>query len=270
MSAVVGIETPSGIHFMGLKPRTTKLGDGTFSVFADVINPIPRSDWPGLIADGKGDLTAGVTWILDQGPYGDCWAFSETQTEMINRVLQGPAPVVLAPDVAVFTCGEYNGGGIDDALNQVMIPFGLPPASLCPGCDPVAGARKRYARDWAGIDWKTAAAAYKVPAGEHLDCSTFDDLTTGILSGHPATVGVNWQGGGHAICAAQVLIEDGKVYLAGPNSWGSSFSSGWGAFGPAKPGWWKLSENQLMSGFQTFGAWCLTGQVVSPSEPEPA
>jgi len=238
-------------------------------VHSDRFKTIPQTEWADRIAAGQGDLSAGCKVILNQANYGDCWAFSETQAEMVDRALQGHSLVVLAPDPMVWITGNYNGGAIDDGLLQVMIPYGLPPASLCPQCDPVAGHRARDEHEWPA-SWKTSAAGYKTPKTEYLDCASPDELVTGIFNGHPAVVGVDWQGGGHAICALQVLEVRKQFYLAGPNSWGEQWASGWGSFGTKKPGWWLLSLQHISGGFGQMGAWVHCGQVTSPDEPIPA
>jgi len=89
-------------------------------------------------------------------------------------------------------------------------------------------------------------------------------VATSLLRGQPATLGVSWQGGGHAICALKLEQRSGVWYLAGPNSWGKNWQTGWGAYGPSLPGWWLLSESQVASNLARYGAYAVAG--VTPPE----
>ncbi len=257
----------SGREFRtGCEPRKVF---GQFPVYGQAADTalISRDEWPELIAGGCGDLSAGLKVILDQTDEPWCWAFSATQALMVARVLHGAEFEILAPDVCPIVTGEFGGNAIDAAVTQVQIPVGQPPADILPGCDPVAGAHVTSTRGFPD-DWKTTAAQYRVLDGKWLDCPTFEALVSALLEGHPGVMGVDWQGGGHALCVLLVTCDEDGYYLHGPNSWGLEFDSGWGS-DPDRPGWYKLSERQCAA-LDQFGAYALSAETFSKSDPEPA
>ena len=185
---------------LGCQPRLSRVGDHpVWGADPDLSPMIPRSQWPELIALGIGNLSAGVRAILNQTNRPDCWAFASTQCLMVGRELDGHSFAILAPDVCPVLTNQYNGGAINSALLQVLLPIGLPPATILPGCDPVAGRHNLNPRTWPA-DWKELAAKYRAARGKFYDCPTFDHVGSALLSGWPVVMGVDWQGGGHALC----------------------------------------------------------------------
>ena len=160
---------------------------------------IPRSQWPELIALGIGNLSAGVRGdpqpdqparllgiCLDAMPDGGPRVGRPLVRDPRSRRLPGvDKPIQRRCD--------------DSALLQVLLPIGLPPATILPGCDPVAGRHNLNPRTWPA-DWKELAAKYRAARGKFYDCPTFDHVGSALLSGWPVVMGVDWQGGGHALC----------------------------------------------------------------------
>ena len=95
---------------------------------------------------------------------------------------------------------------------------------------------------------------------------------TGLLRGNPGVMGVDWRGGGHALAVALVSYESSQFYLHGPNSWGLDFVDGWGS-DPDRPGWYKLSEKQVVSGTfdnEAFGAYVICAETADTTvDPAP-
>ena len=249
-------------YCLGCNPMTVRTSQ--MRVYGDVPDQvvIPRAAWPAMIKAGSGDMGGAVRQILDQGNEGTCWEFSMHQAHMVARTLQGYNNVILDCSVCPTLIGGWNGNSIDAALVDFDLVYGCPPMSIIPRSDPTRGLYNRVQSSYPA-DWKVHAAQYKPQ--EWLHCPSFDELASAILSGHPGGMGVSWQGGGHALCVLQLVLETNGTYsLAGPNSWGTSFDSGWGAYGSSRPGWYKLSEAQVKRGLGTFGAYALVS--VSPPE----
>jgi hypothetical protein len=214
-----------------------------------------------IIANGGGDLSAGLRQVLDQGSYGLCWDFSATQALMVDRVLKGQQHVLLDVSVGPVLTGNglNTGGAIEDMLLQVQLVTGQPPAAIIPGSDPTQARVNLDTATWPA-DWRTRAAGFRVVRGKWLECDSILALASAVCDGHPGVMGVDWQGGGHALCVLSVESARGELYLCGPNSWGESWQSGWGTYGPARPGWYRLSERQCAE-VNTYGAYALCGET---------
>jgi hypothetical protein len=116
--------------------------------------------------------------------------------------------------------------------------------------------------------WEAEAAKRKAVDGKWLSLSTPEELASALINGHACVFGVSWQGGGHALCVAEVLFENGQLSFAGPNSWSTAFSSGWGSY-PGRPGWFKLTTRQASQAFGGFGCYALCG-VTDTAAPAPS
>jgi len=148
------------------------------------------------------------------------------------------------------------GNAIDAMLKEVQIPYGALPAAYL-GDDPTQSITNVRRSSWPG-GWETEAAKRAAVDGDYLQCGDLLAAASSIINNHPGVVGVNWRGGGHAVCCAEVGSEGEQLYLAGPNSWGMGFSSGWGSY-PGRPGWWKLGERELRAAWNTYGYYALCG-----------
>jgi hypothetical protein len=243
------------------------LNAGRLSTYQTAGQPIyTREQIKAYIAKGDATLKAMLWVILNQGQRGDCWAYSATQCLMVKLRSQYGEKILLDTSVGPVITGQYNGGAIDSMLLQVQVPIGQPAAEYMK-TDPRIAKVNLNKSSWPK-DWKTEAAKHKAFEGKWLQLTTPEELASAIICGHPASIGVSWQGGGHAICCLEVsLAADGSFDFSGPNSWSESFTSGWGAYGPSRPGWWKLNESRLgKTTFQMFGAYALCGVVDSTTK----
>jgi hypothetical protein len=177
-------------------------------------------------------------------------------------------PIVFDPGLGPIVTHVYGGNSIDDMLLRVQASVGCVPASDT-GSDPVAGSLVLNQGKWAP-KWSVDAAAHTIDGWR--ECASFEAFVSGLLSGYPGVLGVDWQGGGHALACGLVTSENGTFFLHGPNSWGLEFDSGWGS-DPDRPGWWKLSEKQVADAFTgyAYGGYVICHELTDPSlDPSPA
>jgi len=95
------------------------------------------------------------------------------------------------------------------------------------------------------------------------DCgydAVFDDIVSCLIYGWPVELGTNAFGGGHAVVATTAYQFGGAWRLAGPNSWGTSYSS-WD-----RPGFWSFPEQQISLGLSDFGAFGIQASVIDPDD----
>lgn len=255
----------SGLHVtFGCEPRVCSVGDGSFDVFADDWL-VPEPEWQERIAKGEGDLSYGVTWILDQNPRGWCWTFAGAQTVMVDRKIDGHKPELLLPDVAGIYLRQPSGYPIDGTLKNFVLPVGYPPASACTdkSVDPLKYGARLSSLSQLESNWKEQAAVRK--SKRWLDCPTKQHVVSAVLLGHPVEIGTFWEMNlhkGHALCVVKVEWFGGECCLVGPNSWGVK-SFGWGDY-PGKPGWFRVPLRQWA--VETFGAWCLVDEGWTPDD----
>ena len=211
---------------------------------------------------GAGDLSASVKTLLDQGNRPWCWAYSATQAAQMLAWLLYRQAIVFDPCLGPIVTRIYGGNSIDDMLLKVQASIGCVPCSDT-GSDPVAGNLVLNQHKWAKT-WSTDAAEHAIDGWREF--ASFAAFVSGILSGYPGVLGVNWQGGGHALACALVTCEGGVFFLHGPNSWGLDFKSGWGS-DPDRPGWWKLSEKQVADAFTgyAYGGYVICHELTDPS-----
>ena len=195
--------------------------------------------------------------ILNQGQYKYCWDFSTVQMVMLAIELAYGDQVVLDASIAPSICDSIGSGdSIDDCWKKVVSVYGLPTAEFM-GTDPTRAKIKQLPSQWPA-GWEKNASERKgvslYTAGDFLS------LVSGVLNGHPGLLGVNCDGGGHAIGCAEVgVLSDGEsLYMATPGTWGKDYASGWGAY-PESPGWYKLSERQCSAAWSgpSFGAYVI-------------
>lgn len=182
----------------GCKPR---LHRGLFVSYKSVAATYTLAEILAAIAAGKTSLLQWVWTILDQGQYGDCWDYSELNTLMTKLNMLYGEKVLLDASMAVVLTGQYDGGGIDSAISQVFSVTGVATAEFM-GTDPTKAITKRKKSLWPA-GWEANAAIRTVPDGDWADSSDKLELASALIDGNPATVGVSWQGGGHALECAE-------------------------------------------------------------------
>jgi len=198
-----------------------------------------------------------------QGGYNWCWDFSTCQMVKACCGILFNDWSDIDPSMGAGLCDNFanTGDSIDAVLTEVLQPVGICKAKFI-GSDPYGPAIVQPQSAWPA-GWQAEAAKRK--AVESVTAPDFLTLASGILDGHPGELGVNWQGGGHAIGCLEIgLTPSGGLYMATPGTWGDDFTSGWGAYGPAKPGWYKLSEDQCAAAWEgrsPFGAYLLVGMT---------
>lgn len=149
-----------------------------------------------------------------------------------------------------------------------------------PSCCPCATSRAielllaREGRNRAEVDWMKAwqtlaprgggvplddaiqmamTAGFPVKGGgsvvvtEAFDCPTFEAVASSLLMGYPVTYGY-FVPGGHAECAASLIVNGSKVQCDVRNSWGLD----WG-----DRGWHIVDESAIARGIATFGAFAI-------------
>ncbi len=240
---------------------------GKLAAYAPAGGLIDRAQWPALLAKGAGDLTSSVKVILDQRNRPWCWSFAATQAAMMLGWLLYQRAMIFDPSLGPIITGVYGGNSIDDMLLKVQTSVGCVPCGDT-GSDPVAGRLVLQQRHW-NSNWKTDAAKHVITGWR--ECSAFEALVSGLLSGYPGVMGVDWQGGGHALACGLVSCQGGQYYVHGPNSWGLEFCDGWGS-DPDRPGWYMLSEKQVDTAFSddAFGAYVICAETADTAvDPAP-
>jgi len=216
-----------------------------------------RADIIAYIRAGKGSLKDWVFAILNQTTFPWCWAFAPTQALMVNIALTTGQKIILDPCVGPLVTGVRGGNAIDAMVSEVQSVYGQPLASIT-GNDPVTGRLTSRI----GSEWRTDAAKRVVPETHWPRHSSILEAASGIINAHPGVIGTGAFGGGHAVCVAEVGVENDSetLFLAGPNSWG--MSSNYRQAYPGRPGWWKLSENSLRDVWHGYGSYSLCGAIV--------
>ena len=248
------------VYMLGCeKPRFRKR-------FARYTSAAPVYDLPTIlkaIADGRNSLLAWLYVILDQGQKPWCWDYSATQTLMVLLNKLYGDKTVLDTSVGPVLTGVFGGNSIDAMITEVQSVYGQPDAKFM-GTDPVNAKTNTHKMQWPA-GWQAEALKRKGEDSTKLICTNELQLASALIDmgqgdpQHPGTIGVDWQGGGHALCVLEVGSDDGQnLFFAGPNSWSTSFDSGWGSY-PGRAGWWKLTAAQVASSFADngFGAYVL-------------
>jgi hypothetical protein len=237
------------------------------------------------IAKGNGSLFAFCYTILDQGQEPWCWAYSGTQTLMVLLNLLYGDKTVLDPSMGPAITHVTGGNSIDAMIIEVQSVYGQFPAAIL-NDDPTESKTNIRVRTWPA-NWQDVAKNRQGNADDRKVCTDILSAASALLGmpndpSRPCDIGVNWQGGGHALTCLEVGSDDGSsLYLAGPNSWSTSFDSGWGSY-PGRPGWYKLTEAQLADTFAESGFGCyalvdatdvgvplVTPVIPPPPQPDP-
>ena len=202
----------------GCLPRQSKYGCLKHVPKAtEIIKPIPRSEWAGLIADGKGtflhDLTKDKLEPHNQGGTNYCWAHGSVRAAEVLRVFEGQDPVILsAESVAVpLTGGRNRGGYPDEALHQ-MRNYGACWQNFWPKND-------RNERN-AKTGWEQNALKHRLV--RWIDVEGFDMQMTLALLRVPVPIGLGWWS--HLVCQLDPIHFGGNEFGIGcDNSWASDY-----------------------------------------------
>jgi len=202
----------------GCLPRRTAYGSLRHVPKAtDIIKPIPRSEWAGLISEGKGtflhDLTKNVLPPHDQGNTNYCWAHGSTRSAEVLRVFEGQAPLILsAESVAVPITGGRNRGGYPEEALQQLRNYGACRQEFWPLND----RNERNAKPGWEEDAKTRRLI------RWCDVSGFEMQMTFALLRVPVPIGLGWWG--HLVCQLDPIHFGGNDFGIGcDNSWGSDY-----------------------------------------------
>lgn len=226
--------TPPQIEF-GALPRRTTCGDGTFPVFRELYEPIPRKLWQPV------SMRRHVTTIYSQLSTM-CTANGACGVMMVDRKFRGRIhnPVLSPENLFGQIASPGEGTSLDDILYR-LVEFGvctreeIPPENWHP-------------KSWPA-DWRTTAAQNCVLEWIDLDAD-FDAVASCLQRYQPCLVGVYWPGrrrAGHAVCVTELWTDGAQWGIGGPNSWGED----WG-----DDGFYRLTERECAD-FGTFGCWAL-------------
>jgi hypothetical protein len=233
---------------LGCQPRQSKVGDGTFRVFADDRELIPRSEWDERIKTAP-DLSVFVEAIKDQNGEGQCASSATATTVEILRAMARMKYIELSPASLYkrVNGGKDHGSTLDGNLNEIT-EAGILPVSLFPAIG---------FRNALPDNWMPEAANFKLTESFE-DVDTFDAMVTALLEGHPVPFGTWWnyprKAGGHAIVAVKAVKEGGRYGVKIANSHGLIYG---------KQGFGTLWEPQVDDGLATFGGWA--GRVATVS-----
>ena len=202
----------------GCLPRRTTYGGIPHVLKAsDVIPTIPRSEWAGLITQGKGtflhDLTHDKLEPHDQGGTNYCWAHGSVRTAEVLRVFEGQEALILsAESIAVpLTGGRNRGGYPEEALHQLR-NFGACTQYYWPKND-------RNEKN-AMSGWEENAKLHRLI--RWVDVKGFDVQMTLALLRVPVAIGLSWWG--HLVCQLDPVHFGGNDFGIGcDNSWGADY-----------------------------------------------
>jgi len=224
------LEQPEPLCRNGCQPRYTPYGQLRHVPKAtDIIKPIPREEWAGLIKDGQGtflhDLTKNILPPHDQGGTNYCWAHGSIRASEVLRVFEGQQPRILsAESVAVpLTGGRNRGGYPEEALHQIR-NYGACEQSYWPLND--------RNEDNAKPKWRENATLHRMR--RWADVLGFGMQITFALLRVPVPIGLGWWG--HLVCQLDPIHYGGDDFGIGcDNSWGADYGDN---------GYFELSERR--------------------------
>jgi hypothetical protein len=202
----------------GILPRHLDPRRGELRVSAPVIiKPIPRSQWPRLIEEGKGtwlsDLTKDGAPIHDQGKTNYCWCHGPARAlEHLFQYQYGKAQSFSAEAIGVPLTGGRNIGGFpDDAVRQI-IKEGTCPQEYWPQND----LKIKNAKP----GWDTIRRFYRF--NDWVDLHGFDLQMSFALLRIPVPLPLYWWG--HEVCQTDpVMFDNGTFGVKFDNSWGPNW-----------------------------------------------
>jgi hypothetical protein len=208
----------ANIKTLGCLPRRSAYGHYAGAIRAtDLIEPIPRSLWPQLIAAGAGnwlhDLTRHHLPPHDQGDTKYCWAHGSVRALETLRVFEGQEPEILsAESVAVPVTGGQNRGGYPEEALDRLICHGACQQNLWPKND----------RDISHAlpGWEDDGLNHRVI--RWLDVDGFAMQMTCAILRIPVAIGLRWWH--HLVCQLDPIhLPDGRFGLGCDNSWGADY-----------------------------------------------
>ena len=221
-------------------------------------------------AGGTIGLAVGLP-ATNQGQHPLCWDWSMCQ--MVEVVLLAMTGAAVRLDVSIAPVEDHTlneGNDIHAAWVDGIEPYGICPAAFM-GTDPTATSDlpdmlTSLSRFPAG--WQAEAAKRK--GVERYECATFLEMASAILNGHPCVLGVDCEGGGHAIGSTTIILgKNGGLSMQTPGTWGADYKGGWAGGGPA--GTYTLSEAQTEAAFNGgYGCQALIAVRDDEDAPVPA
>jgi hypothetical protein len=212
------VDPVDGFPEHGCCPRKFPYGSVPHTIRAtQLLDPIPRTDWPRLIEEGLGselgDLTLNHLPPHDQGRTNYCWAHGSITALEHLRVWEGQQPVTLsAESIAVPLTGGRNRGGTPDEAVLQMANYGACPQEYWP-------LNSLDIRD-AKPGWDEERNKYRLL--RWADVVGFEMQMTFALLRIPVAIGLGWWG--HLVCQLDpVLFEDGTFGIGCLNSWGADY-----------------------------------------------
>lgn len=208
----------------------------------DVIQILPQSEWPSVYGISLEDYTD--TWTLDQDGAGSCAWEATANCLMVTRWQQTGEFTLLNPWTG-YSRTNRSDTGSDPAENfDVCKQFGLIPDAAWP----------RASHAWRSLppDADALAAPYRID--EVFRITNRAELISCVGRRIPVNIGVNWQGGGHAILGCCCLPSGLRI----KNSWGSTWNGG-----DVKPSYKVLSWKQVDQGLATFSCVACRSAIIS-------
>jgi len=213
MPDLVGQLNEHGRPAWGALPRRTGFGKlKGVPAFRDVIEVIPRSEWPELLKTHRG-LDWAVKSVYDQDAVGSCASESSNQGVSVTRVMAGMEWVEFNPWFTYHTVsgGVDAGSTLDDNV-EFLVQYGACPESAWP-----------RSKGWKP---KPSDAAYEAASKfkllEVFDVDSVEEAGTALLKGFAVYYGSN----GHAKLFTRMLDVSTGWYI---NSWGNWGDKGFGS-----------------------------------------
>lgn len=208
--------------------------------------------------------------ITNQTSHPLCWDWSMIQ--MVEYALYGVTGKAVRLDVSIAPVEDgclNEGNDIHAAWTDGLEPYGVCPAAFM-GTDPTAKTRPDMLRSQSQFPAGWQAEAAKRKGVERYECHDFLAMASAVLNNHPCVLGVDCDGGGHAIgCTTIILRSDGRLAMRTPGTWGGDYASGWAA-DPAHPGTYTLSEDQTGAAWGGYGCQAIVGVKDDEDAPTPA
>ncbi len=243
-------------RILGCLPRKTLLGGAgpatnPFAVARDFTRPIPRKDWPDMLAeierlDPKW-LNGDILGIKLQKDEPSCTSNATTGCfETVKNGTGRKRGICEMSAMSLFKrVGSARGGSsLDDNCREMAERGALPVTGTgtWKHTHPRTGFRKALPKGW-----EDTARYFRIQ--EWLDVDSFDSLITCLLRRIPVVIGYHIGRGGHSIYATKPVYKNRKWYVDLPGSWGPDYDGG-----AELPGHHLLSEKTLTRGIPDFGA----------------
>ena len=234
------LRIPDGFSFGLLERDTSRESDCTLLGLDDrpAFSMIPRSKW-------QPTNNRRLLWHVFAQKDGHCAANAAVAAVMALRERQGLKRVVLDPS-RLYATHSRDGTGSTLAENLEAV------STI--GCVPLAGEQQlwRGPRAYSQAE-QEIARHYRVL--EWIDCGgDFDRLACGLQAGFVGPIGSTKAfGGAHSVLAVDLIKIGSGWGLAGPNSWGPTWS---------EDGWYEGPESSF-SDMDRYGCWVGTSAVIA-------